>query len=61
MAEYTCKVQRVKNDKTQNEFVLGDTVKDGDFPKEVIKHWLDTGVLERKKTRQPRKSKAKNK
>lgn len=48
MAEYTAKV-RLKNDKTQATFMAGSTVKDGDFPKEVIKHWLSTGELVRKK------------
>lgn len=33
------------NDKTGKRFEPGDTVKDTDFPKPVIKAWLDRGHL----------------
>lgn len=40
----------LKNDRNGTRFEIGDTVKDGDFPKKVIKHWLQTGELIPKKS-----------
>lgn len=44
---YVVKVSRIKNDKSQKAFYLGDTISDDDFPKEVILDWLLTGVLDK--------------
>ena len=33
------------NDKTGKRWEAGDTVKDGDFTKKVVAHWLKKGVL----------------
>lgn len=35
-----------ENDKTGKRFEPGDTCKDGDFPKRVIKDFIQIGVLE---------------
>lgn len=31
----------------EKRFEPGDVIKDGDFPKSVIQHWLEKGVLEK--------------
>ena len=36
-----------RSDATGIRFKPGDTVRDGDFPAEVIEHWLEIGVLAR--------------
>ena len=40
-----------QNDKTGKRFEPGDTVSDKDFPKLVIKHWLEKSILKGTPTR----------
>jgi len=45
MTEYMV-LKPVRSDKKRRAWDVGDTVKDGDFPKYIIAQWLKRGILE---------------
>ena len=47
-----------RKDVEEKTFLPGDTVLDSDFPKAIIKNWLELGIIEKVK---PKKKKEKSK